>query len=134
MAGTERIEGLRKIPLFSDLPNESLARLADAMNEVEIEPGHVLVHRGMPGTGLFVIEDGEVVVDLSSRRVELGPGEFIGELALLTDSAHTGRAIARTRVKAVALDRDEFSELLHSEPSMALAMLSTLARRLAAAP
>jgi CRP-like cAMP-binding protein len=88
----------------------------------------------MPGTGLFVIEEGEVVVDLTSRRVELGPGEFVGELALLTDSAHTGRAIARTRVKAVALDRDEFSELLHSEPSMALAMLSTLARRLAAAP
>src|SRR5919106_1820404 len=128
MAGTERIEGLRKIPLFSELPHESLARLADAMNEVEIEPGHVLVHRGMPGTGLFVIEEGEVVIDLTSRQVELGPGEFVGELALLTDSAHTGRAIARTRVKAVAPECDEFSEPLHSEPSIALAILSPLAR------
>jgi CRP/FNR family cyclic AMP-dependent transcriptional regulator len=134
MAATERIEGLRKIPLFSDLPEQSLTRLAGAMNEVEIEPGHVLVHRGMPGTGLFVIEEGEVVVDLTSRQVELGPGEFVGELALLTDSAHTGRAMAKTRVKAVAIGRDEFSDLLHSEPSMALVMLSTLARRLAAAP
>jgi CRP/FNR family transcriptional regulator, cyclic AMP receptor protein len=134
MAGTKRIEGLRNIPLFSELPDESLARLADAMNECEIEKGHVLVHRGMPGTGLFVIEEGEVVVDLTSRQVELGPGEFVGELALLTDSAHTGRAIAKTHVKAVAIGRDELSDLLHSEPSMALAMLSTLARRLAAAP
>ena len=128
-----RIENLRSIELFSELSDESLERLSSTMAECEIEPGHILVHKGMPGTGLFVIEEGQVEVDLVSRKVTLGPGEFLGELALLTDSAHTGRATARTPVKAIALGREEFSELLQAEPSMALSMLTVLARRLVAA-
>ena len=133
MSDDERLANLRRIGLFSELSDEALANLANTMTVCEVEPGHILVHKGMPGAGLFVIESGEVEVDLVSRQVTLGPGEFIGELALLTDSAHTGRATAKTPVVAIALGRDEFSELLNSEPSMALSMLTVLARRLVAA-
>jgi CRP-like cAMP-binding protein len=133
MSDDRRIENLRGIELFSELSDKAIEHLANNMTECDVEPGHILVHKGMPGAGLFVIESGEVEVDLISRKVTLGPGEFIGELALLTESAHTGRATAKTPVKAIALGREEFSELLHSEPSMALSMLTVLARRLVAA-
>ena len=102
-----------------------------APREVDFEPGYVLVHKGMPGSGMFVIEEGTVVVDLTSRQVELGPGEALGELALLNDSVHTGRARAVTRVKALAIARDEFAQLIDSHPSIARGLLSVLARRLA---
>jgi CRP-like cAMP-binding protein len=133
MADRERIESLKGIELFSELPEDLIAKLADHMTVCEVEPGHILVHKGMPGAGLFVIEDGEVEVDLISSVVTRGPGEFIGELALLTDSAHTGRATAKISVRAIAIGRDEFADLLRSEPSMALSMLSILARRVVAA-
>lgn len=128
---TPRIESLRRIELFAELDDESLGRLAEGMTELEFEPGYVLVHRGMPGSGMFVIEDGKVVVDLTSKQVELGPGDALGELALLNDSVHTGRARAATRVKAVAIGRDEFAQLLEGEPAIARCLLSVLARRLA---
>jgi CRP-like cAMP-binding protein len=129
-----RLENVRKIELFSELSDESLERLVDRMTECDFEPGYVLVHRGMPGSGMFVIEDGKVVVDLTTREVELGPGDSLGELALLNDEVHTGRARAVTHVKALAIGRDEFSELLDKEPAIARCLLSVLARRLAAAP
>jgi CRP-like cAMP-binding protein len=125
-----RIENLRGIELFSELSDAALESLARSMTECEIEAGQLLVHKGMPGAGLFLIEEGEVEVDLISRKVTVGPGDFLGELALLSDSAHTGRATAKTNVKAIAIGRDEFSALLQAEPSMALPMLSVLARRL----
>jgi CRP/FNR family transcriptional regulator, cyclic AMP receptor protein len=128
---TPRIESLRRIELFSELSDASLANLAERMTELDFEPGYVLVHRGMPGSGMFVIETGKVVVDLTSRQVELGPGDALGELALLNDAVHTGRARAVSRVRAVAIGRDEFAELLESEPAIARCLLSVLARRLA---
>jgi CRP/FNR family transcriptional regulator len=131
---TPRIESLKRIELFSELGEDSLARLAQRMTELDFEPGYVLVHRGMPGSGMFVIEEGKVVVDLTTRQVELGPGDALGELALLNDTVHTGRARAVSRVKAVAIGRDEFAELLATEPAIARCLLSVLARRLAETP
>lgn len=129
--GAPRLESLRKIELFSELDDDALTRLGERMTEVEFEPGYVLVHRGMPGSGMFVIQEGNVVVDLTSRQVELGPGESLGELALLNDDVHTGRARAVSRVKALAIGRDEFAELIDTQPSIARSLLSVLARRLA---
>lgn len=131
---TPRIENLKRIELFSELGDDALARLVDRMSEVDFEPGYVLVHRGMPGSGMFVIEEGKVIVDLASREVELGPGDALGELALLNDTVHTGRARAVTHVKAVAIGRDEFADLLEREPAISRCLLSVLARRLGQTP
>jgi CRP-like cAMP-binding protein len=132
--GSDRLDKLRSIPLFAGVSDASLDRMLAAASECSVDPGHVLMERGHPGAGLFVIEEGTVTIDLGSREVELGPGEFFGELALLTESAHTGRAKAKTEVTAFAISRTDFTELLENEPKMALAMLSALAERLAKAP
>lgn len=126
-----RLEKLRAIPLFAEVSETTLQRIIDTATEVQVGPGHVLMERGHPGAGLFVIEEGTVSIDLGTRQVELGPGEFIGELALLTNVPHTGRAKAKTDVTAFAISRDDFIQLLESEPKAALAMLSTVAARLA---
>ncbi|MFN2525505.1 MAG: Crp/Fnr family transcriptional regulator [Actinomycetota bacterium] len=129
-----RVENLRAIPLFSGMSDESLQRILDSASEVDLSPGHVLIQPGMPGSGLFVIEEGEVTVELPGRQAELGPGEFVGDLALLTDHPHTGRVRAKTPVKALAINREDFGSLLNAEPKMALSMLEALAQRLAGAP
>lgn len=61
----------------------------------------------------------------------LGPGQFFGELALLTDTKRTVRVQAKTDARLLAIRRDEFNTLIQSEPKMALAMLEVLAKRLA---
>jgi CRP-like cAMP-binding protein len=128
---SERLESLRAIPLFDHLSDVSLTAVLECVNEFEAPEGQVLVQPFEAGAGLFVIEEGSVVVELRDRRVELGEGQFFGELALLTDAGHTARVRAKTPVRCLALRRDDFDRLLQSEPTMAMAMLKALARRMA---
>jgi CRP-like cAMP-binding protein len=91
----------------------------------------VLIEVGQPGTGLFVLEEGELTVDLpGGREIHLGPGEFVGELALLTDHPRTARVRAATEVRCLAISRMDLTELLDEQPRIAVAMLGTLAARL----
>ncbi|MGH3116868.1 MAG: Crp/Fnr family transcriptional regulator [Gaiellales bacterium] len=127
----EQISKLRAVPLFAGLRDETLAQILEHATDFEAAPGHVLVQPNQPGAGLFVIEEGSVTVELKARKIELGAGEFFGELALLDENAvHGGRVCAATPLRALAISRDQFDELLANEPSIAKSMLRVLARRL----
>ena len=126
-----RIENLRKVPLFSELDEETLRHVIDSATEFEAAPGHVLVQPNMSGAGLFVIEEGTVTVETSGKKIELGPGEFFGELALLSaEATHAARVCAATPLRCLAIRRDDFDELLDSQPRLAVSMLKTVAQRL----
>ena len=123
---------LAGLPLFAGLDDGALAAVARHVAEVEAPAGQVLLEIGQPGTGMFVLEEGEFEVQLpSGSTVVLGPGEFAGELALLTDEPHVARVRAKTNVRCLAIARRDFSELLDEQPRIAVAMLPVLARRLA---
>ncbi len=126
------LQQLKVIPIFADLPLEALQALSELATPAEVQPGHVLVEPGYAGSGVFLIESGRVEVDVETgRRIELGPGAFFGELSLLTERPRTARVRALTEVKLLAIGRHDFLHLLQSQPTIALAMLRTLAERLA---
>ena len=132
-AETDRGSRLGEIPLFSGLEPDALGWVAGIAVEVHTVPGQVLVQPAVAGSGLFVVERGTVVVERAGRPdLELGPGECFGELALLTDEGlRTARVRARTEGRCLAIPRREFVDLLREQPSVAIALLSTLANRLA---
>jgi len=70
-----RAERLRGIPLFATLPDDALQALAQISTEIDVPAGQVLIRPYDPGLGMFVVEEGRVVVELHrGREVELGPG------------------------------------------------------------
>ena len=129
----ELVGRLREIPLFSRVDEEHLRRVAEVATAFDVESGFVLIERGQPGSGMFVVTDGTVEIDVPNREpIMRGPGDFVGELSLLTDAPRIARVRARTPVRGVAISRAAFWELLDSEPRVAVAMLPELARRLVA--
>jgi CRP-like cAMP-binding protein len=123
---------LRAVPLLAELPDDVLAQIAERATEFEAAEGHVLVQANQPGAGLFIIEEGSATVESPGKKIELGPGEFFGELALLDEGAmHSARVCAATPLKGLAINRDDFNDLLTNQPRLAIAMLRTVARRLA---
>ena len=62
--------------------------------------------------------------------LERGPGSFVGELSLLTDTPRTARVSCTSHVRGLAISRADFAKLLVREPTIALSMLHELARRL----
>jgi CRP-like cAMP-binding protein len=123
---------LRRIPQFADFSDEALGRVADLATEIDVPAGTVLAMADDPGSGMFIVEEGRVIVEGRGEfHKELGPGEFFGELSLLVPEAHrVARVRASTDVRCLAIRRDDFTTLLEAEPALALAMLRTLARRL----
>lgn len=94
--------------------------------------GHVLLEPGQEGCGLLIVMEGTAEIHLGERVVEKGPGEILGELTMLVDGLkHTARVQAATPMACLAIRRDEFVDLLHDHPGVAVALVPVLARRLA---
>jgi CRP-like cAMP-binding protein len=123
---------LRALPLFAGLDDEALRRVDDLSVELDVPSGQVLVHAGDPGSGIFVILSGTAVVEARGETmIEVGSGEFVGELALLVPEAtRSARVRAKTDVRCLAIYAGDFQQLLQDEPRIALAMLPVLAQRL----
>lgn len=123
---------LRTIPVFAGLSDAGADHVLDRAAELDIPAGQVLALQGDTGSGMFVVLEGAVTVELRGGPVELGPGEPVGELALLApEAARIARVRAKTAVRCLGLARQDFLDLVDSEPSLALALLRTLATRLA---
>jgi CRP-like cAMP-binding protein len=122
---------LRSIPLFEGMSDEGLERLAARSAEIECKPGQVLAVPGDPGSGMFVVLDGTVSVEVRGGfHTELERGNFFGEIALLVPSGRVARVRAATEARCLTVPRADFLELIEKEPSLALKMLRELARRL----
>ena len=128
---SERASSLQAIPLFAGLSEATRTRIVEIAGELEASAGQVLIQPRAEGSGMFVVEEGTVVVERDGKQIELGAGQFFGELALLTDTKRTARVRAKTDSRLLAIGRDEFRALLESEPGLALSMLEVLAQRLA---
>ena len=94
----------------------------------------MLVRADDPGSGMYVVLDGAVTVEVRGAELEIGPGGFFGELALLVpDAGRVGRVRAATDVRLASIPRSTFERLLETEPGFARALLVELAERLSAA-
>jgi CRP-like cAMP-binding protein len=125
-------DDVRAIPLFEELSPAGLERVAAHSAELDCEPGQILALPGDPGSGMYVVLDGTVSVEMRGGwHTELGRGNFFGEIALLVpESGRVARVRAATPVRCLSLPRDDFVALVESEPSFALRMLHELAKRL----
>jgi CRP-like cAMP-binding protein len=107
---------LREVPLFADLDDEQLDRLAAAATEFEAPAGQALIERGGPGSGLFVLEEGEAIVEAREGERALGPGDVFGERALTGGGLRTARVRAKTDVRCFAIQRVELDRLTAEDP------------------
>jgi hypothetical protein len=106
---TDRISLLRAIPIFAPLPEVTVERLAGELVPSEAAAGTTIFDRGDEGDRFYVIDQGRVEVRVDSARpVELGRGDFFGEIALLRDVPRTATVIARTDVRLYSLNWDTF--------------------------
>jgi CRP/FNR family transcriptional regulator, cyclic AMP receptor protein len=111
---------LRALPLFADLDDAQLERLAAATSEFDAPAGQALIERGRAGSGIFVLEQGQAVVEAPEGKRLIRPGDVFGERALLGDDIErTARVRAETDVRCLAISRPEIERLLAEDPRVA---------------
>ena len=127
-------EILRAVPLFTDLSDADLDRLCEMLTPVELDPKETLFCEGDRGDRCYIIQKGEIEIYKASAGREIllavrGPGEVIGEMALLEESTRTGSARTRAHTKLLAIEKAQLDELLKTSTTAARALFYTMLER-----
>lgn len=129
-------EQLKKITIFHGLSAESLTAIAQQASTRKIKKGDVLMQKGELGDSLFLIHDGWVkITTVDSKGDELilnqcGPGESIGEMALLDRGPRSASAVALGDGEILELNREMFEKILDQRPDVSLAIIRGYSTRL----
>jgi CRP/FNR family transcriptional regulator, cyclic AMP receptor protein len=129
------VERLKAVPLFTNLSDKNLGRIAKLCKVREFGAGETIVHQGDEGVGLFVIDSGKVKIVKKTnegREIEVathGPGEFFGEFSVLDGSPRTASVVAVDRTTCFVVVSWDFRALMDSHPRIALQILPVLVTR-----
>jgi CRP/FNR family transcriptional regulator, cyclic AMP receptor protein len=124
-------EVLRKVPLFADLDERELEQIAASMRERRFAAGDTVTQEGTGGAGFFIVEEGtaDVTVD-GAQRGTIGPGDYFGEIALLTGSDRTATITATTDMQCYGMTPWDFRPLVESNSAIAWKLLTAMAEKL----
>ena len=126
-------ERLARIPLFEGLSKRQLSQVSSLMTPLDLKAGKVLARQGEVGREFLILLEGQVEVARDGKIIAVrGPGDFIGEIALLDNRPRTATVTARTDVVVEVLNGGEFASLLAEAPELSAQVMATMARRLAA--
>ena len=127
----DRVQRLGRLGIFADLAESELRDLAAELDEQSFPEGHWVLRRGNPGTGLFIIIDGEVgVVIDDDERATLGTGSFFGEVSVLLDEPATADIVVRRPLRCLVIPPERTEAFLLAHPMIMFRMFQAEARRL----
>jgi CRP-like cAMP-binding protein len=125
-----KLDRLSGIPLFAGTGRRELQRIAQLTTGVWLPASEVLCRQGTRAREMIIVQEGLATVHMDGRQVGvLVPGDFFGELPLLSGQAYTATVMAATPTHVLILTRAEFSSLLEDAPVVAARILRTLGGR-----
>lgn len=128
----QKIDLIRKVPLFARCSRAELKEIALLADEIDLHEGKEMTREGAPGREFFVLLDGTADVKKNRRRVNtLGPGDFFGEIALVSREPRTATVIATSPVRALVITDRSFRRLLDDAPQVQTKVMEAMAQRLA---
>ena len=128
----QKIDLIRKVPLFSRLSKPELRDLAMLADEIDLRDGKEMTRQGQPGREFFVLLEGTADVRKNGRKINtLGPGDFFGEIALVSREPRTATVTATSPVRTLVITDRSFRRLLDESPQVKTKVMEAMATRLA---
>jgi CRP-like cAMP-binding protein len=130
MANEDYEAHLRAVPLFANCTKKQLKEIGRVAVETSVAAGRVLVQQGDVGFDLMILVEGIAEVTRDGIVVsEVGPGHFIGEMAVLSERPRNATLTAKTDVVLLVLTRSGLDQLLDDIPGLAKQLLYEVVRR-----
>ncbi|HSP55617.1 MAG TPA: ATP-binding cassette domain-containing protein [Dehalococcoidia bacterium] len=133
-ADTGTVEYLKGVPIFAMCPEETLKEVAALLEPVHVTAGSIVFAEGDEGDGMYIVSSGHlrVVSDVASEKVifaHLGPGEFFGEMALITGGPRSAGVIATTDAGLWRLRKPDFEVIVGRHPEISVEISRVLGER-----
>jgi CRP/FNR family transcriptional regulator, cyclic AMP receptor protein len=126
-----KIELIQRVPLFSHCTKKELNAIAARADELSLPEGRELVRQGERGREFVVIVDGTADVRRNGRKInELGRGDFLGEIALLSGAPRTATVTTTSTARILVLTDSAFKQVTTELPSVLTRLLAALSARL----
>jgi len=123
---------LRGVPMFTGLPVTTIEQLAASLVPIRFDAGEVLMREGETGDRFFVVDEGTADVTLGGRSLRsIGPGDHVGEIALLRGVPRTATVVATSDLRAFSLDSASFIAAVTNDAAAAAAAAGVVDARLA---
>ena len=124
---------ISSVPLFSRCTKRQLIEIAQLADEIDLPARRVLTKEGTRGREFFIILEGRAEVERGGRVIAtVCTGDFLGEVALVTDHPRTATVTTTTPVRLLVLPTREFRQLLRTSPAIQGKVLQAVADRVAA--
>ena len=131
MGSNTKLDMLREIPLFSRLGKSDLELLARLADEIDVPESRVLMRQGESGSEMFVVAAGRVRVERDGEQIAaLGPGDWLGEMALISEGPRTATAVTTEPSRLFVVSHREFHSLMDQIPSVRVAVDECVAERI----
>ena len=132
LGANSKIDLIRRVPLFSSASKPQLAEIASIADEIDLPAGKTIIKEGDTGREFFVLIEGTADVERGGRKVaEIGPGDFVGEIALIAKTPRNATITTTSPVRALVITDRAFRQLLDHSPQIQIGVLTALAERLA---
>jgi CRP-like cAMP-binding protein len=111
---------LQSIPLFESLPRDARRVIAQHADEIDVADGTHLVRQGEFAYEFFVIEDGGAEVTRDGERIAgLGPGDFLGEMGIVSKATRNATVTTTTDSRVIVMTEQDFRAMSRSNPDIA---------------
>jgi CRP/FNR family cyclic AMP-dependent transcriptional regulator len=126
-----KAELIRTIPLFAECSPQEVAEVALLADEIDLREGRVLATESATGQEFVVMIEGTAEVRKGDELINtMGPGDFVGEIALVTGEPRTASVVATSPVHALVIEGHAFQRLLEDAPSIRAKVERSVAERL----
>jgi inner membrane transporter RhtA len=126
-----RTEAFGRVPLFNGLSAREIAAIASSADERDASPGEVLTEQGAPGDEFYIVESGDIAIRQDGRELRhLGPGDYLGEIALVFGGTRTATAVAAAPSHLFVLRKDAFDRMIKSHPRIEDKILASVSERM----
>lgn len=127
-----KVDLIKRVPLFKAAKKGELEQIASIADEIDLPAGKAIITEGDTGREFIVLIDGTADVERGGKKIdEIGPGDFVGEIALISKTPRNATVTTTSPVRALVITDRAFRKLLDDSPEIQIGVLLALAERLA---
>ena len=128
--GLDAQQLVSRVPFFGGIDDVRIAEIAKLLSPSLVVPDEQILKKGDVGDCMYFIASGVVEVDLDSGLINLGSGEFFGEMALINEAPRVANVTAKAFCDLLVLETGDFHKLLEANPEMRAAIYDIAEKRL----
>ena len=129
LTSVDRLLFVRQVPIFKELRDDFIVRLASAMNELWFPPNCSIFRQGEQGQSLYIVVSGKVKIHFNDRTLAVIPqGKYFGEMAVFDTQPRSASATTLEACECLELTQEQLDDAIEETPEIAVNIIRELSR------